>query len=134
MKKKPLFWVLLVLLAAIVIAGVIWGKQYYDSRYVGKDYYTMVPLSYDMTSVGIKDMSGKEIGTGIAYNLTAYDDQGHAKEVSFRVFDPDSDLSLGEKQPQPGTYLLVNASDQIVLHWKVTEEGSIPAKALEMIR
>jgi uncharacterized protein (TIGR01655 family) len=118
----------------LIVVVAIWGKQYYDSRYVGTDYYTMVPLDYDMTSVDMNDMNGKVIGTGIKYNLTAYNEQGDAKTVFFKVYDPDSDISRGEKQPQPGTYLLVSVSEQIVLKWSVTEESNIPEKALAKIK
>ena len=134
MKKKPVFWIVLVVAVALIVAVAVWGKQYYDNRYVGADYYAMVPPDYDMTSVAIKDMSGKEIGTGIKYKLTAYNEQGEAKTVEFNVYDPDSDLNLGEKQPQPGTYLFVSASKQIVLKWSVTNESNIPEKALEKIK
>ena len=134
MKKKPVFWIILIAVAVLIVAGAVWGKQYYDNRYVGTDYYTMVPLDYDMTSVSIKDMGGKEIGTGIKYKLTAYNEQGEAKTVEFTVYDPDSDISREDVQPQPGTYLLVSASKQIVLKWSVTEESIIPEKALEMIK
>ena len=134
MKKKPIFWIVLVVVAVLIVAVAVWGKQYYDNRYVGTDYYTMVPPDYDMTSVAIKGMNGKEIGTGIKYKLMAYNEQVEAKTVEFTVYDPDSDVSLGEKQPQPGTYLLVSASKQIVLKWRVTVESNIPEKAFEKIK
>ena len=134
MKKKPIFWIVLVVVSALIVAGAVLGKQYYGNRYVGTDYYTMVPLDYNMLSVAIKNMDGKEIGTGIKYKLTAYNEQGEAKEVSFTVYDPDSNISRGEKQPQPGTYLRINASKQIVLKWNITEESNIPETVLEMIK
>ena len=134
MKKKPVKWIVLAVVALLIVAVAVWGKQYYDSRYVGTDYYTMVPLDYDMTSVDMNDINGKVIGTGIKYNLTAYNEQGDAKTVFFKVYDPDSDMSRGEKQPQPGTYLLVSVSEQIVLKWSVTEESNIPEKALAKIK
>ena len=134
MAKKLVFWIALIIAVALIAAVAVWGKQYYDNRYVGTDYYAMVPLDYDMTSVALKDMSCKEIGTGIKYNLMAYNEQGESKPVSFTVYDPDSGLSRGEKQPQPGTYLFVKASKQIVLKWSVTEENNIPEKALKMIK
>ena len=133
MTKKPIFWIILAFVAVLIISIAIFGKRYYDNRYVGTDYYTMVPLDYDMTPVAVKNMDGKEIGTGIKYILTAYNEQGEAKTIKFTVYDPDSDISFGEKQPQPGTYLFVSASKQIVLYWRVTEETNIPKMALEKI-
>lgn len=112
--------------AVLIIAAAVWGKQYYDRRYVGTDYYTMIPADYDVTPEAIYDMSGKDqVGTGVNYILTAYDEQGNAKTVKFTMMD-------GEIF-QPGTYLRVTASSEIVLSQYVIEESSIPDGALEKI-
>ena len=134
MKKKTLLGIVLAVGAVLLIAVAVWGKQYYTDRYVGADYYAMVPLDYDMTPVPVKTMDGKEIGTAIAYKLTAYNEQGEAKSVEFRVNDPDGSISRGEVPPQPGTFLLVKASKQLVVGWSVIAESEMPAKALEGIR
>jgi len=134
MKKKPVFWIVLAAVAVAIVAAGVWGKQYYDARYVGADYYAQVPQGYDMTSRVVKSMSGEVVGAGIDYNLTAYNAQGEAKTVKFTVADPGTSISRGEEQPQPGTYLWVSASKQIVVRWKATEESKVPAKALEMIK
>jgi len=128
-------WVIWIMAAVLLLAIAVWGKQYYENRYVGADYYSMVPLNYDMTPSAMLDKDGKETGpTGITYNLTAYNNQGEDKAVSFTVYDPDSGYSRGEKQPQPGTYLWISASKQIVVRWDVTDEHSIPEKALKRIK
>ena len=36
--------------------------------------------------------------------------------------------------PQPGTFLLVKASKQLVVGWSVIEEGEVPEKALGLLR
>jgi len=110
MKMKPVIWIVIVVVVALVAVVVVLGKQYYEARYVGVDYYAMVPLDYDMTSIPVRNMEGKEIGTGIDYDLTAYNEQGEPRVVSFTVYDPDISISRGEIQPQPGTYLWISAS------------------------
>ena len=134
MKKKTLFWITLAVGAVLLIAVAVWGRQYYTDRYVGADYYAMVPLDYDMTPAPVKTMDGKEIGMAIAYKLTAYNEQGEAKQVEFRVNDPDSGISRGEVQPQPGTYLWISASKQLVVRWKAIEESEMPEKVLRFLR
>jgi len=134
MKKKTLLGIALAVGAVLLLLVAVWGRQYYIDRYVGADYYAMVPLDYDMTPVPVKTMDGKEIGMAIAYKLTAYNEQGEAKQVEFRVNDPDSDISLGEVQPQPGTFLLVKASKQLVVGWRVISESKVPEKALSFLR
>ena len=128
MKKKPVFWVILIVVAVLVVSGAIFGKQYYDNRYVGKDYYTMVPANYDITPEALYQMDGKtQEGTGVKYKLEAYNDQGEATTVEFVVRE-------GNDAPQPGTYLYVSASNELVLNWYVTEEGNVPEKALSKIK
>ena len=134
MKKKTLLGIVLAVGAVLLIAVAVWGKQYYTDRYVGADYYTMVPLDYDMTPVPVKTMDGKEMGAAIEYRLTAYNEQGEAKSVEFRVYDPDSDYSRGEEQPQPGDYLWISASKQLVVRWRAIAKDEAPARALEGIR
>lgn len=128
MKKKFVLRAIIVVAAILVVMGAVFGKRYYDSRYVGKDYYAMVPLDYAMTLEPIHDMSGKkQIGTGIKFKLMAYNEQGEAKEINFTVME-------GGNIPQPGTYLSLNASEELVLNWRVTDESNISEKALEKIR
>ena len=127
MKKKSILWVVLIVVIILAVIVAVLGKNYYDSRYVGKDYYAIVPQGYDVTPVAIYDMSGKEqVGVGVEYELTAYNDQGESKTVSFTAWEE------GEI-PQPGTYLYISASKQIVLKWNVTDESNVPDKALESI-
>jgi len=132
MKKKMLLWTALAVGTALLMLVAVWG-QYYTDRYVGADYYAMVPLDYDMTSTPVKTMDGKEIGTAIEYRLTAYNEQGEAKSVVFRVEDPDSNIGRGEVQPQPGIYLWISASKQLVVRWRVIEESEVPAGVLRLL-
>jgi len=133
MTKKPIFWVTLISVAVVLIAISVFGKQYYDSRYVGTDYYTMVPLDFDMTPKQAQSSSGEDMGNALQYDLTAYNNTGEAKQVSFTVYDVESGFNRGEKQPQPGSYLRVSASKQLVVGWQEIEENAVPKNVLEMI-
>ncbi len=129
MRKKPLLWLVLAVVAAAVAAGTIWGKNYYEARYVGTDYYAMVPLDFDITPEPIYDSTGKEQDMGKPYKLMAYNEKGDAKEIYFEVRGEDS-----TKYPQPGAFMLIKASDQIVLGQSVISETSVPDAALAKIK
>ena len=73
-------------------------------------------------------MNGADMGLGKKYELTAYNDQGEAKVVKFNVYVENTKL------PQPGTFLHVSASKQIVVKWSTTEKDAVPEGALKMIR
>jgi uncharacterized protein (TIGR01655 family) len=128
MTKKPIFWIIAVLVIALVAAVVLWGKQYYEDRYVGSDYYAMIPIDFDVTPETIYSMSGEDVGLGRNYKLTAYNEQGEAKTVEFTVFAENGNF------PRPGAFLHVSASRQIVIRWNVIAESDIPEKVLILIR
>ena len=65
---------------------------------------------------------------GVLHLLTVYNEQGESKTVEFTVREDRGDM------PQPGAYLQVNASKQIVLSWRKIEESSIPKKVIESIK
>jgi len=132
-RRKPIFWVAVAAAAALVLAVAVWGKQYYENRYVGSDYYVMVPMDYDMEAKPILSMNGAEVGRGVKYALTAYGEGGEPKAISFTVHDPDSPGARGERQPQPGEYLRVSASRQIVLRWEVIGPWAVPEGAMRAI-
>jgi len=127
-KKRTVLWISLVVVALIVVAGAIWGKNYYQDRYVGSDYYAMVPMDFDTTPQTMYDRDGNPTDTGKIYILTAYDDQGNSKEVEFPVYGDDPST-----YPQPGSYLWVSASKQLVVNWKVITVADVPATALAKI-
>lgn len=128
-KKKTVVWIVVAVLVVAVVGGAVWAKQYYQDRYVGSDYYTVVPMNFDLTPETLYDRNGKAMEMGKNFTLMAYDDQGQPRQVDFTVKgDEPSDY------PQPGTYLKVSASKQIVVGWDVIDESSVPAKALEQIK
>jgi len=123
-----------VIIIAIVAVVAIWGRQYYEARYVGADYYTMIPLDYDLTPEPLYSMSGEEVGIGVNFNLTAYNEQGEAKIVKFTVNSPESAGYRGQTMPKQGDFLLVKASQQIVLGWNIIDEAGVPAGALNQLK
>ncbi|MCL2496392.1 MAG: YxeA family protein [Clostridiales bacterium] len=125
--KKPVLWILIAIALVLVALVALWGKQYYENRYVGSDYYAMVPPDFDITPEMRHNMSGGEVGLGKIYKLTAYNEQGEAKTVEISVY-VDRDTF-----PQPGDYLFIKASKQLVVGWKVTDKNNIPANVLAMI-
>ena len=131
--KKVILTIIVVLLTAVLALGVVWGKRYYEARYVGADYYAVVPQDYDMTEQPVCSMAGEQVGTGIIYNLTAYGTDGKSRPVSFTVYDPASSISVGEQQPQPGQYLRVTASKQTVVDWRAIDASEVPADVLALV-
>ncbi|MCL1982265.1 MAG: YxeA family protein [Clostridiales bacterium] len=127
MKRKPVFLTIAVIAIVLVAIVALWGKQYYEDRYVGADYYAMVPPSFDATPEMMYSMSGGEVGLGKEYVLTAYDEHGEAREVEFNVYVDRSSL------PQPGAFLHISASKQLVVRWRLTDADSIPEAALAQL-
>lgn len=126
--KKVILIVVAAVLIVLVGAGAMWGKKYYEEHYVGTDYYTMVPMNYDITPEMQYSQSGKEVGLGKLYELTAYSPEGEAKEIWFYVRGDDS-----SEYPQPGAFLCVKASKYLVNGWGICDKGSVPDKALAQL-
>jgi len=129
-KKKITTGIVIVIAAAVLIIAAVWVKNYYEDRYVGEDYYAVVPLGLEITLVPQKDMDGREIGVnGFDYSLTAYNEQGEARKAEFTVTG--DDLS---KYPQAGAFLKIKASKTLVVGWSFVKESEVPQKALEMLK
>ena len=127
--KKFIFVFVLIIVAELIATVVICGKQYYNDRYVGADYYAMVPLDYDMAPDTMYNMNGGVVGTGKWYRLTAYNEKGEAKEIEFKVMG-----EIGANHPQPGTILHVKASKQLVVGWNIIEERDTPENVIPLIK
>lgn len=124
MKKTVMLFVLVL----AVVGGVAWSKGYYESRYVGSDYYALVPATFDTTPEDLYDAEGVVQAMGKDYDLTAYSSTGEAKAVSFEIVGDRSGDFL-----QPGTYLRISASSQIVLGQEAVSKDDVPAAALARI-
>jgi len=130
MKKKAVLFGALGVMLVLVIAVALWGKQYYDEHYVGSDYYAMIPLGYDVTPGPIYDTNGNEADTGTTYKMTAYNENGEARDVEFNETAGDNPADY----PQPGTYLKLSVSKYYVVGWGIVQESNIPGNILENIK
>ena len=130
MQKKKHTGLLIGVVAALVlvVAGGIWAKGYYQDHYVGTDYYTMVPMDYDLTPQMLHKQDGSNVGLGKDFELTAYNEQGEAKNVVFTVRGDDP-----AGYPQPGTYIYVKSSKYLVNGWDVIDVSQVPASVLSQI-
>ncbi|GHU09861.1 hypothetical protein FACS189431_8530 [Alphaproteobacteria bacterium] len=122
-----------VIIVAVVAVGAFFGKQYYDDRYVGSDYYTVVPADYDITPQMQYTDNGEEMALGVVYNLVAYNAQGESKDVKFTILDKDSGWVTSGEYVQPGTYLLVQLSKQLMVGWGTISEDQVPTEILSKI-
>jgi uncharacterized protein (TIGR01655 family) len=134
-RNKKIFIGVAVLVAAILIIAVaIAGRRYYQNRYVGSEYYTMIPADYDVSPETIYGADGVDMGLGKEYTLRAYDEAGQAKDVSFNVYAPGGTIASSAELPKPGEFLKLNASRDLVLNWHVIDESQVPATALSKIK
>ena len=127
MKKKKGIgrWIVLAVLAAAAIVLIVFFKQYYDYRYVLDDqYYTVVPMDYDITPH--RDNQGYRETT---YSLKCYNADGEARALDFDVL---IDAHSSHLYP-PGTYMVVSASKQLVIGRRAVDRSGVPEKALERI-
>jgi uncharacterized protein (TIGR01655 family) len=111
-----------------VAALILLGRSYYDDRYVGTPYYGMVPMDYDVTPRTIKASGGEDMGKGVEYKLTVYNEAGESRVAEWTVF---TDI---ETPPAPGTLLLVKHSKQVVTGWNAVEKNQVPEKLLDKIQ
>jgi uncharacterized protein (TIGR01655 family) len=126
MKNLKIIIALIVILIVIGFVGIK-GKEYYDDRYVGTDYYLQIPVDQDMTLETMHSNNGEDVGTGKEYKLIAYNEDGESKTVEFSVYGDETALL------KPGTYLKVTASNQIVLKEKIISREEVPDQALSLI-
>ncbi|NLH71091.1 MAG: DUF1093 domain-containing protein [Brooklawnia sp.] len=127
MKKQSVI-VAVIVIALLVLAGVVWAKQYYDSRYIGQDYYTVVPLDEPVAVTDLLDSSGNPVDKGYAYKLVGFD-----TDLNRRVLEFDKRSTTLDGLYQPGTYLRVSASAQIVLNETVIQRSDVPPQILEKL-
>ncbi|AZQ77026.1 DUF1093 domain-containing protein [Flaviflexus ciconiae] len=88
-----------------------------------------MPLQYDIIPETTYANQGVPHDVGTDYELTAYDSDGEAKQVSF-TYDSEDSTSF----PQAGGYTLVEASEQVVTGQKVDIETDVPQRALDKIK
>lgn len=116
-------------LVVLVIFGSIKVKQYYDDRYVGSDYYTRVPADQSTELEPLYDDSGKEVDTGKEYAFESYNDKGEKRILKFSYTTEDTSKLL-----QPGQYVKISASKQIVVGQEVVKESDVPESVLKYLK
>ncbi|MDR0221767.1 MAG: YxeA family protein [Lachnospiraceae bacterium] len=132
-KKKPITIIFLalagVIAVVVLVAAVLWFKQYYDNRYVLEDYYyTVVPGDYDFTPVRVYNESGAFMGWRSTYKLRCFNADGKERELEFTAA-----LDMHDLYP-PGTFVKVAASKQWATGKNAVAEGDVPVVAWEKIR
>jgi uncharacterized protein YxeA len=132
-KRKTKRWIIIGIVVVIAAAGIFAAKRYYDDRYVGTPYYTMVPTDYNVTPEDIYSDSNELIDPGVTFELVAYNAAGESKTVTFTVFAPEDPTTAREPMPKPGDYLVISASATIVVGWEFTTQSEIPQAALARI-
>jgi len=122
------FW-WLPLLAVLAIAALAWGRNYYQSRYVGSDYWAQVPITMDTTPQELRDASGEPVGVyGTDYTVVAFNEAGEQRTLEFTARGEDVSAV-----PAPGSFLHLSASDQLVVNQRVVPESEVPAAVLNLI-
>lgn len=120
LKKSVKIAVLLILLI-VIGAAAVQGKKYYESRYVGTDYYAKVTEEQSVEPETLLDDSGKEMGKGMSYQLKAFNEKGEERLAEFTIVSDSSDGLL-----KPGTYLKLSISEQIVVKHEMISEDGVP--------
>lgn len=129
MKKRSVYALVGVIILFVVALGAWKGWSYYQDRYVGTTYYAVVPADSEVTLDNLVDASGKVAGKGHEYNLKAVNEKGETKDISFTV--PADSL---DELYQPGTYLKVNASKQLVVKQSPITEEEVPVAVLPLLQ
>jgi uncharacterized protein YxeA len=131
-KQKPIKITVVLAIAigiVLLVAAVLWFKQYYDYRYVLEDYYyTIVPWGYDFTPEKVYTSNGEFMGLRSTYNLLCYNADGKERQLEFTV-----SLDMHDLYP-PGTYVRVAASKQWATGKNALAESDVPTTALEKIK
>lgn len=128
MKKRIVLIIVIVAALALVAFVAVKGKEYYQNRYVGTDYYAVVPQSESIELVTLYDDSGREMGKGREYALTAVNEQGEQRVAEFSVHTDDAAKLL-----QPGEYLKISMSKTIVVKHQVINKAEVPETVLDKL-
>lgn len=125
--KKLVKLVVFIGLVGLAVVGVTKGKEYYNNRYVGTKYYAVVPKNQSTQPEMIYDNKGDEIGKGKTYDLKSYNGK-ETRVLNFTVY-----REKPEELLQPGTFLEIEASSEIVLGEKIIKRDEVPANILQEI-
>lgn len=127
-KSIARFW-WLPLLLVLGIAATVWGRNYYQARYVGSDYWAQVPADQNMTLVQQRNSAGEPVpGYQVRYRLTAFNEAGDQRTLEF-----DSRGDDVSAMPQPGDFVWISASKQLVVRQRVVPQSEVAANVLNLI-
>lgn len=125
--KKLIGLIVVILLA---LGGYkVW--DYYQSTYVGQDYYGIIsePLPEETT---IKDDSGNALGKGFKYEVTAYNEDGKARQLTFDVIT--TGINKNGAAYNAGTIMKFNASDKRIIKKSVIEMNQVPSNLVNKLQ
>lgn len=125
--KKGIKLIVGVVIIALIAVVAVKGKEYYENRYTGTYYYTMIPMDEPMELEDMKDDKGEVVGLGKKYKLKSYDEKSE-RLLEFSVNTEDKD-----KLFKPGTFLKIKASNEIVLGEEIISRDEVPEGILEKI-
>ncbi|QIK69486.1 YxeA family protein [Erysipelothrix sp. HDW6C] len=103
--------------------------QYYQNRYVGSEYFARVPLDFNTEPVAITDDRGAFFANGVSYQLDGYNEKGEHRVLEFTVYG-----DKASEMYEPGAYLSISASKQIVVGQSEVKDTDIPPTVLVKIR
>ncbi|MGX6979814.1 YxeA family protein [Vagococcus elongatus] len=122
-----------IVLIGVLILGVVgWkGWDYYQSTYVGKDYFGILeaPLPEETTIV---DDSDRSLGQGYKYTVTAFDEDGNSRELNFNIIV--SGQNANGSPYEAGTVFKFNASDKRIIEKKVISLDDVPKEIQPMLK
>lgn len=127
--SKSAKWVMGLIIVSIVGVGAYYAGNYYNDRYVGEDYYTKIPSNTNLELEDIKDQEGVVQATGYEYKLAGYNTQLQKRTLEFSQH-----ATKVEDLYQPGTYLKISVSKQIVLSEEVVNASAVPTQILELLQ
>ncbi|NLB90109.1 MAG: YxeA family protein [Clostridiales bacterium] len=121
---------LIVIILAIVLIGFLAtkGRTYYQNRYVGEEFYAKVPMNISVELEESLGDDGYSLGTGKRYQLTAYNQEGQAREADFFRYTSDPAELL-----QPGGYVKFTLSEVLVLKHAAIDKEEVPEKVLAIL-
>ncbi|EGO6039755.1 YxeA family protein [Enterococcus faecalis] len=113
----------LIFVALLIFIG--WkGWDYYQSTYVGEDYYAKIQAPLP-EQTDIKDDSGKFLGKGYEYKVIGFDTKGNSRNFDFSVITS-GDYADGSKLEE-GTILLLNASEKRIIKRQIISADKVPS-------
>lgn len=120
---------ILLLFLALAIGAAIWGKNYYNDRYVLDEYvYTQIPPDANATKdEWLYDDNGKKTQKGKEYQLKGYNKEGKERDVQFSI------PGTAKNYYKPDTIIKVSMSKTIVIGQQIVTETDVPKKALQQI-